>query len=96
MKHVQPTELVSVQIETKLDGDDISAAMRDARRNVAIAKMSQFEIEAAVLGGMTQGNPHLQQMVVDCLYEIAVANSLLSAHGGALIEDLIAVGLEAR
>ncbi|ANW02257.1 hypothetical protein LMTR13_20875 [Bradyrhizobium icense] len=84
--------------------------MRDARRNVAIAKLSQFEIEAALLGGMArqfeieaallggmaQRNPHRKREVVDCLYEIATANSLLSAHGGALIEDLIAVGMEAR
>lgn len=85
MKHVTITET-----------DDITAAMRDARRNVAIAKLSQFEIEAALLGGMAQRNPHRKREVVDCLYEIATANSLLSAHGGALIEDLIAVGMEAR
>jgi hypothetical protein len=85
MKHVTITET-----------DDVTAAMRDARRNVAIAKLSQFEIEAGLLGGMAQRNPHRKQEVVDCLYDIATANSLLTTHGGALIEDLIAVGLEAQ
>ena len=85
MKHVTITET-----------DDITAAMRDAGRNVAIAKLSQFELEAALLGGMVHRKPHRKQEVVDCLYDIATANSLLTTHGGALIEDLIAVGLEAR
>ena len=81
---------------TIIETDDITAAMRDAGRNVALAKLSQFEIEAALLGGMAQRNPHRKQEVIDRLYEIATANSLLTTHGGALIEDLIAVGLEAR
>jgi hypothetical protein len=85
MKHVIITET-----------DDITAATVDAKRNVAIAKLSQFEMECLNLGGMAIRNPHRKQEVVDCLYQIAVANSLLSTHGGALIEDLIAVGLEAR
>ncbi|MGE9007154.1 hypothetical protein ACO2JO_01125 [Leptospira interrogans] len=85
MKHVTITET-----------DDITAAKVDAKRNVATAKLSQFESECFTLGGMAQRNPHRKQEVVDCLYEIAVANSLLTNHGGALIGDLIAVGLEAR
>jgi hypothetical protein len=76
--------------------DDVTAAMRDARRNVAIAKLSRFEEEACTLGGMAQRNPHRKQEVVNCLYDIAVANSLLATHGGALIEGLIAVALEVR
>lgn len=85
MKHITITET-----------DDVTAAIRDARRNVAVAKLSQFEIEAALLGGMAERNPHRKREVVDCLYDIATANDLLSTHGGALIEDLIVVGLEAR
>jgi hypothetical protein len=81
---------------TITEADDITAATVDAKRNVAIAKLSQFELECLNLGGMAQRNPHRKQEVVDCLYEIAVSNSLLTTHGGALIEDLIAVGLEAR
>lgn len=81
---------------TIIETDDITAAMRDARRNVANAKLSRFEEEAFNLGSMAQRNPHCKRELVDCLYDIAVANSLLSTHGGALIEDLIAVGLEAR
>ena len=76
--------------------EDVAGAIRDARRNVAIAKLSQFEQECLNLGGLVQRNPHCKPQVVDCLYDIATANSLLTAHGGALIEDLIAVGLEAR
>jgi hypothetical protein len=68
----------------------------DAKRNVAIAKLSQFEQECLNLGGMALRNPHRKREVVDCLYQIAVANSLLSTRGGALIEDLIAVGLKVR
>ena len=78
------------------DADDITAAMVDAKRNVTLAKLSQFEIECLTLGGMVLRNPHRKREVVDCLYDIATANDLLSIHGGALIEDLIVVGLEAR
>jgi hypothetical protein len=85
MKHVTITET-----------DDVTAAMRDARRNVAIAKLSRFEEETILLGAMARRNPHRKLEIVDCLYEIATTNSLLTSHGGALIEDLIAVGLEAR
>ena len=82
MKHVTITET-----------DDVTAAMRDARRNVAIAKLSQFEIEAALLGGMARRNPHRKREVVDCLYDIATTNDLLSTQGGTIIEELISAGL---
>ena len=85
MKHVAITET-----------DDITAAMRDARRNVAIAKMSQFEIECVLLGGMAQRNTHRKREVVDCLYEIALCNGLSGTHGGTIIEELICAGLETQ
>jgi hypothetical protein len=85
MKHVTISET-----------DDITGAIQDARRNVATAKLGQFEIEAATLGGMAVRNPHRKREVVDALYEIATANDLLGTHGGTLIEDLIAVGLGAQ
>lgn len=85
MKHVTITET-----------DDITAAMRDARRNVALASLSQFEQEALCLGGMAQRNPHRKQEIVDCLYDIATANGLSSVHGGSISEELIVTGLEAR
>lgn len=82
MKHVIPPET-----------DDITAAMRDARRNVAIAKLSQFETECDCLGAMAERNPRRKQEIVDCLHDIAMANSLTSTHGAALIEDMIAAAL---
>jgi len=85
MKHVTPPDV-----------DDVTLALRNARRNVAIAKLSQFETECMDLGSIAALHPHRRREVVDCLYDIATANSLLSTHGGALIEDLIACGLEAR
>lgn len=85
MKHVTITET-----------DDITAAMRDARHNVATAKLSRFEEETILLGAMAARNPHRKREIVDCLYDIANANDLLSVQGGAIIEDLIAVGMEAR
>jgi hypothetical protein len=75
--------------------DSVTAAIRDARRNVALAKLSQFELEATLLGGMAQCNPHRRRDVVDSLYDIATANDLLSTHGST-IEELIVAGLEAR
>jgi hypothetical protein len=84
MKHVTITET-----------DDITAAMQEARRNVAIAKLSAFESESLILGAMAQRNPHRKQELVDCLYDIATANKLLRTHGGSLIEALILAGLEA-
>jgi hypothetical protein len=45
MKHVTITET-----------DDVTAAMRDARRNVAIAQLSRFEEEAIILGGAMNEN----------------------------------------
>ncbi|WP_426525049.1 hypothetical protein [Bradyrhizobium sp. McL0615] len=85
MKHVTITET-----------DDITAAIRDARYNVATAKLSRFEDECHRLGGMAIRNPHRKREVVDGLYDIAMANDLLSVQGGATIEDLIVVGMEAR
>lgn len=84
MKHVVVSET-----------DDVTAAIRDASRNVALAKLSQFELEAAWLGGMAQRNPHRRRDVVDSLYDIATANDLLSIHGST-IEELIGAGLETR
>jgi hypothetical protein len=81
MKHVIPPET-----------DDVTAAMRDARRNVSIAKLSQFEAECYSLGSMASRNPYRKREMVDCLYDIATANGLSTTHGGALIEDLIAAG----
>lgn len=87
MKHVsRPTNAIG--------NTDIIAALRNARRNVAIAKLSQFESECANLGGILSQSPHYRRQIVDCLYEIATANSLLSTHGGPLIEGLISGGLE--
>ena len=80
---------------TIIETDDVTAAMRDARRNVTIAKLSRFEEECILLGAMARRNPHRRLEIVDCLYDIAIANGLLTMHGGALIEDLISVGLEA-
>jgi hypothetical protein len=85
MKHVTITET-----------DDIASAMRDARRNVAIAKLSAFESESFVLGAMAQRNPHRKREIVDCLHDIATSNKLIAVHGGELIEDMIRAGLEAR
>ena len=82
MKHVLPPET-----------DDITAAMRDARRNVAIAKMSQFETECIHLGAMAERNPRRKREIVDCLHDISIANGLAAAHGEPLIEDMIAAAL---
>lgn len=81
---------------TIIETDDVTAALRDARRNVAIAQLSRFEEEAIILGAMAQRNPHRKREIVDCLYDIAANNGLLRIQGGAIIEDLIAVGLEAQ
>jgi hypothetical protein len=84
MKHVTISET-----------DDATAAMRDARRNVALAKLSQFETECVHLGAIASRNPHRKQELVDCLYDVSVANKLASIHGGGLIEELIAAGFAA-
>ncbi len=81
---------------TITETDDITAAICDARRNVALGRLSQFELECDRLGGMAARNPHRKQEVVDSLYDIATANSLLSIHGGVLIEELVCAGLGAR
>jgi hypothetical protein len=82
MKHAAPI----------CETDDVTAAMRDARRNVALAKLSQFETECLHLGAIASRNPHRKQEVVDCLYDISVSNQLAQTHGGGLIEGLIAAG----
>jgi hypothetical protein len=70
--------------------------MREAKRNVALARLSQFEQECDWFGALAHRNPHRKQELVDCLHEIASAHSLFRVHGGNLIEGLIAAGLEAR
>jgi hypothetical protein len=89
LKHVTPSDVSQVAVH---ETDDITAAMRDARRNVALAKLSQFETECLHLGAMASRNPRRKLEMVDCLYDIALANGLSTTHGGALIEDLIAAG----
>ena len=85
MKHVAPLNYA----------DDITAALQGARRNVAIAKLSQFEVESRHLGAMVSRNQDRKREVVDCLYDIATANGLAATHGGTLIEELIAAGFAA-
>jgi len=70
MKHVLPPE-----------SDDVTAAMREARRNVAVAKLSQFETECDYLGAMAARNPQRKPEIVDCLHDIAIANGLSATHG---------------
>ena len=82
MKHVLPPET-----------DDVTAAMRDARRNVATAKLSQFETECDCLGAMAERNPHRKREIVDCLHDIAIANGLATTHGDVLVHALIAAAL---
>lgn len=78
MKHVHPPET-----------DDVTAAMRDARRNVALGKLLAFEAECDCLGAMAGRNPHRKTEIVDCLYDIATANGLGATFGVAFIEDMI-------
>lgn len=75
------------------DVDDVTAAMRDARRNVSIAKIAALEIESGVLGSMAGRNPHRKQEIVDCLHDIALANDLTTIHGQDLIDDLISAAM---
>lgn len=71
---------------------DVRAALRDAARNVAIAKLSSFEIACHQIGAMVLSSSFPKTAAVDGLYEIALANGLLRIHGGDLIHSLIADG----
>lgn len=82
MKHVHPPET-----------DDVTAALRDARRNVAIAKLSQFETECDCLGAMAERNPHRKREIVDVMHDIATANGLAGTHGEELVSEIIASAL---
>jgi hypothetical protein len=82
MKHVHPPET-----------DDVTAALRDARRNVAIAKLNQYATECDYLGALAERNPNRKAEIVDTLHDIAVSNGLAKTHGDDLVGDLIAAAL---
>ena len=75
---------------------DIKAALRDAARNVAIAKLTTFEISCHQIGAMVMDSSFPKTAAVDGLYEIALANGLLRIHGGDVVEGLIADGFGDR
>lgn len=75
---------------------DIKAALRDAARKVAIAKLTAFETSCHKIGEMVLSSSFPKAAAVDGLYEIALANGLLRIHGGDLIQGLIADGFGDR
>ena len=74
---------------------EMIAAMRDARRNVANARMWAFEDECFRLGEVARSHPTDRVVLLDFLIDVATANGLIIVHGSGLIELMAVAGLKA-
>lgn len=72
---------------------EVIGAIRDARRNVANARMAVFEDECFRIGEMVRVLPINRILLIDALQDIAVANGLVHAHGEGLVQLMIVAGL---
>jgi hypothetical protein len=73
---------------------DVAAALHDARRSVAIAKLTEFGHQCCRLGALVADRLADCGTVADELYSIATANDLVAIHGDDRVQHLIADGFE--
>jgi hypothetical protein len=73
---------------------DIAAAIADARRAVAIAKLTEFGHQCRRLGALVAERLIDCGTVADNLYDIAIANDLVAVHGDDRVQHLIADGFK--
>ena len=72
---------------------NVTAAIRDARRNVANARWHAFEDECFRIGELVYVLPVDRIVMIDMLQDIAEANGLIRAHGVGLVQSVIVAGL---
>lgn len=72
---------------------DITAAMRLARINVALARLRAFEDECFRLGELIYDDAVRRREIVDFLEDLATANGLIAVEGPGLIHNMIAAGV---
>jgi hypothetical protein len=75
---------------------DIEAVLIDVRREIAIAKLTELDFQSHRLGELVRDGVLDVTVAADTLYEAALANGLIDAHGTDYIQAVLASGLGAR
>lgn len=73
---------------------DMEAILRDAQRQVALAKLHEFERQAFRIGEYVHFGFVSRTDAGDILHNIACANGLIGTHGTELIQNILWNGLE--
>jgi 3,4-dihydroxy-2-butanone 4-phosphate synthase len=69
---------------------ELAELLREARRAVALGKLSALERQASAIGELVQ--PGQRAIAADTLFDIAQANGLIAIHGEQLIAEILAAG----
>lgn len=73
---------------------DIDAILQGAKRQVALAKLHEFERQAYRIGEFTRFGLLPRVVAGDLLHNIACANGLIVTHGTEHITSIVWNGLE--
>lgn len=71
---------------------DIGAVLTDARREIAIATLTELDFQSRRLGELVRDGLLEVTLAADTLYDAAVSNGLVAAHGDDAIQAILAAG----
>lgn len=74
---------------------DIAAIFIDARREIAIAKLTELRFQSFRIGQLVRDGAVERGIAAEVLYDAAFANNLIATHGTETIEAVLAEGLAA-
>jgi hypothetical protein len=75
---------------------NVPAELRDARREIAIAKLTEFDFQCQRIGALVREDFVSAADAADVLYDAAIANGLVRVHGEQTIQSMLAAGLESE
>jgi hypothetical protein len=73
---------------------DAQEALIDARREIAIAKLVEFQFQSCRIGEMVRDKLIERTEATDALYDAACSNGLTRAHGEDVVQKILADGLD--
>ena len=76
-----------------INAPNIQAALIDARREIAIAKLTELDFQSYRLGELVREGLLARGTAAETLYDAALGNGLIRTHGSELIECILADGL---
>jgi hypothetical protein len=71
---------------------DIGAVLTDARREIAIATLTELDFQSRRLGELVRDGLLEVALAADTLYDAALSNGLVAAHGDDAIQAILAAG----